>query len=355
MAKTKKNPSARKKLLSAIAMLTVSAVTLSTATYAWFTMNKDVEVRGMQLKTKVSGNLLISETNASDDLYGQSLVQGRYGLLEPVSTTTALDDAFWYTVDAKADGSKLHTPSGTEYLFKNYTETGSGTSAALDATQSKKTKYDTEFNSTYNISPSGSDFGTAYGYMDYVFYLKATGDGTDTTIVMDKCQLSYNGHAIAEPAYGSGSGTVGVDLDRAWRVAVFATETERATQSAVPVADGNLKGNILALSDAAYHDSGKAVTAADGGLTAVTFNTGKVVIGTAANTETKYYKVTVRIWLEGQDTTCTSQTYAALTDAWKLDLSFKLDSSDTDAVNSISTGEASTKENDVPDATNTTY
>jgi len=344
----KKKSSPAKKLIPAAGSLLVSAVMLATSTYAWFTMNKNVEVRGMQLKTKVSGNLLISETNATDDMYGQSLVQGRYGLLEPVSTTTALDGSFWYTVDAKADGSKLHTPSGT-YLFKNYTEDGSGTSAALDATQSHKTKYDTVFNNTYNISPSGSDFGTAYGYMDYVFYLKATGDGTDDTIIMDKCQLSYDGSDV------NTSGTVGKNVDKAWRIAVFATETARADQSAVPVATGNMKGNILALNGAAYHDTGKAVTAADGGLTDVTFNTGKVIIGEVSNTNTAYYKVTVRIWLEGQDTTCTSETYAALTKEWNLDLHFKLASDGTDAVNAISTGDKSTAVNDVPDATNNTY
>ena len=40
----KKNTSAKKKLIPAVAMLTTSAVILSTATYAWFTMSREVEV-----------------------------------------------------------------------------------------------------------------------------------------------------------------------------------------------------------------------------------------------------------------------------------------------------------------------
>lgn len=36
----KKNTSAKKKLIPAVAMLTTSAVMLSTATYAWFTLSK---------------------------------------------------------------------------------------------------------------------------------------------------------------------------------------------------------------------------------------------------------------------------------------------------------------------------
>ena len=51
-AKTNENKnkhSARKKLIPAVAMLTTSAIMLSTATYAWFTMNKEVEVTGINL------------------------------------------------------------------------------------------------------------------------------------------------------------------------------------------------------------------------------------------------------------------------------------------------------------------
>lgn len=43
----KKNTSAKKKLIPAVAMLTTSAVMLSTATYAWFTLNREVEVKGL--------------------------------------------------------------------------------------------------------------------------------------------------------------------------------------------------------------------------------------------------------------------------------------------------------------------
>ena len=63
MTNTNRKHSAKKKLISAIAMLTVSAVTLSTATYAWFTMNKEVQVNGLAMRTKTSSNLLISSNN----------------------------------------------------------------------------------------------------------------------------------------------------------------------------------------------------------------------------------------------------------------------------------------------------
>ena len=39
---------------------------------------------------------------------------------------------------------------------------------------------------------------------------------------------------------------------------------------------------------------------------------------------TKYYKVVVRLWIEGEDTTCTSETFANLTDTWALALQLDL-------------------------------
>lgn len=56
----KKNTSAKKKLIPAVAMLTTSAVMLSTATYAWFTLNREVEVKGLQMSATASNSLEIS-------------------------------------------------------------------------------------------------------------------------------------------------------------------------------------------------------------------------------------------------------------------------------------------------------
>lgn len=59
MKKTTKKNSTTRKLLPAFAMLAVSAVTLSTSTYAWFSMNKTVNVTGMQLTAKSNSKYLI--------------------------------------------------------------------------------------------------------------------------------------------------------------------------------------------------------------------------------------------------------------------------------------------------------
>ena len=54
------NRSARKKLIPAIAMLTVSAMTLASSTYAWFTMSREVEVKNIQMTATVPEDIQIS-------------------------------------------------------------------------------------------------------------------------------------------------------------------------------------------------------------------------------------------------------------------------------------------------------
>ncbi len=53
-----------KKLIPALAMLLVSAVLMSTASYAWFSMNSTVTATGMEVKAATSKNLLISKDNS---------------------------------------------------------------------------------------------------------------------------------------------------------------------------------------------------------------------------------------------------------------------------------------------------
>ena len=305
-------------------------------------MNREVKVTGMEVKTKVGANLLICSTNVEKDYKPDMLKQTRQALLEPVSTINGTDGSFYYTVDAAADGKKVHGTEGTDAAFKfeGYSETKSYANA-----DAAKTKYDDKFNSIYTIlssgaTPSGTGYGDgapAYGYVDYTFYMKATGETDNQTINMTTCNLVYD---FSSPSSGSilGSGT-GTTGDQAWRVAVFAEELDATTEAGKGLQAGvvpssvaaNQKG-LLKLATAGYFTNGKAVkeasnSTADAWLGAVVDNaaTNGVIIGTLANAgDTKYFKVTVRLWLEGEDTTCTSETYAKLTDAYSLDLEFKL-------------------------------
>lgn len=50
-----------RKLVPAFAMLMVAAIMMSTASFAWFTMNDEVTATGMQIQAKASGSLIISK------------------------------------------------------------------------------------------------------------------------------------------------------------------------------------------------------------------------------------------------------------------------------------------------------
>jgi hypothetical protein len=331
MKKTNNN-SPMKRIAASATMLAVSAAMLGTSTYAWFTMNKTVTVNGMEVRTKVGANLLVCDTNVESD-YTTSLSQSRAALLEPVSTIDG--KTFVYTVNANARGQALASPTWATY--------NEGTTLAN--TVAGKAGYDSAFNGVYGNGTSftadtvtlddnratGSKDGAAYGYVDYTIYLKATNDGTDRYINMTKCNLLKDNAAIDN----SGK-TAGVDANRAWRVAVFATPTTAGTTSATP--ETGTATSILTLANATNFNTNESTsklqarTVSTGetltySLADITYNTAVNIadVGATAGT-TGYYKVVVRLWLEGEDDTCNSATYAALNKEYTLDLEFQLQS-----------------------------
>jgi hypothetical protein len=321
----KENYKSNKKLFSAFAMFLLSGAMLGTATYAWFTMNREVTVTGMELKTKVGSNLLVCDTNVEAD-YSDDLVQSRKALLEPVSTINANDEKFYYTVNAAADGHWLRA-TGSMLGYTESSSTTNSTSTALG-----KAGYDSTFNGTYGIStPAATDFGTAYGYVDYVFYLKATSDANNSAINLTECNLICDNQQI-----GTG--------DNAWRVAIFAKEisekgdgttNQDLTSTSANASTSNLVSILDIDTKSLNWTADNAVTDTTGTLGAVASAGSNVTFGSVNAGDTKYYKVVARVWLEGEDKSCNSQTYAALRDKiWELGLQFELGQGT--AVNTIS-------------------
>ena len=293
-----------KKLLSAVGMLTVSATMLVTSTFAWFTMNKRAKVENLSLKATVSSNLLISPDNSSDATYDKELKKNISALLAPSSTVNGVD--YFYTLDAAADGHKAKGPDD-EYPFLRYTETQ--TLDILD-TYAEKDKYDPVFNLNYNISTANpqeaSEYKTAYGYVDYVMYLKATSTEENQKIVMNKCNLLYKGDVLE---------------DKAWRAAVFVQETSAKTQ---PTSLGTLV-SIIAPTGAKNHNVGLAADTISSIGTIQKESEEVVIDNTITSGNSKYYKVVVRVWMEGEDTTCTTEIYGNKTDKYTLDLEYIID------------------------------
>ena len=77
------------KLAGASAMLLLSASMLGTSTYAWFTMNKEVSVTGMEVKAHAEEGLLINEVKAANsDTWDDAATAGSNTIaLRPASTS----------------------------------------------------------------------------------------------------------------------------------------------------------------------------------------------------------------------------------------------------------------------------
>ena len=56
-----------RRLIPAFAMLLVAATMLSTASFAWFTMNEKVTASGMQIQAKSTGSLVIGTAPLTSD------------------------------------------------------------------------------------------------------------------------------------------------------------------------------------------------------------------------------------------------------------------------------------------------
>ena len=298
-------------VVPALAVLLLSTAASVSGTVAWFSMNTSVTVTGMSVTTKVSSNLQIAQTNLEAN-YTDSITQARSGILEPASSVTGADGSFYFTTAAKGNGD-----AKTD-AYNLYNENAS---PAIANTYAGKTTYDAAFNTAYgfgNPSVRTTDEGAdniCYGYIDYSFYLKGTSSEAGQKIVMTKCNMLYNNQPIS--------------TSYAWRVGVFVTTAGVDTEvldSAVATS-----GNQKTILDFGENKSGNQTAniavsgpAATGAVTNPNANAVLAQVGDAEHPiVTQRYKVIVRLWLEGEDKSCTNDTYASLTESWKLDLEFK--------------------------------
>ncbi len=331
-------------IIPALAVLLLSTAASVSGTVAWFSMNNQVTVTGMTVQTKVSSNLLIAAVNREEN-YSDSIEQARGGILEPASTVDG--QAFFYTTNAKGDGdaktdnytryseaavSNADNPATPE-VENNYSNAlgaidGEGAANASDATKTGKSNYDINFDKAYGFvgydatANSGKGNGdVCFAYMDYSFYIKATSASDDQVLYMSKCNLTYSN------AEGTAYNAV-QENDYAWRVALLsktaaintdADDTELSVKSILGLANSK---NQNQKADASVAPQAVASTSTLGAVS----NPGAAA---QARTDldkgqTYYTKIIVRLWLEGEDLTCTSTTYANLTKNWKLTLEFKL-------------------------------
>ena len=280
-----------KKLIPALALLLVSAVMLATSSFAWFSMNTSVTVTGMSVTAKVNDNLQIAPTTTAatakeDDSafkYGYVMTHTT-ALLEPVSSINGVNFFYTSTKNVSADG-----------------DAASDTYVAYDPdTPAAMTAFNTNYGST-----------GAVGYVDYAVQLKAdNSSNSPKDVVLSDINLTYAGTAAAQSAF---------------RVAVFVWDMGATGATAASAPTQSKLVSLLKMDGSAYYTDGKAVTSTSalGDIDGAADDA--ATIGEVAANSTKYFKVVVRLWLEGEDESCTNATFASLTQTWDFDLTFKFD------------------------------
>lgn len=243
---------AQRKLIPAVAMLLVALVVMSTASYAWFTMSRNVQVNGLDLTAVAPTNLLISTDGVN---FGSSadLVNYEGGKLYPASSL---------------DGEKFFAPQNIGST--GVADENSGFEEVTTAVGNSKSGY----------------------YADYTLYFKTNGD-QNVPVTFDKNVFpKFSGEDASS------------NLLKAIRVAVVSAKVGsddiaineskyiyRAESDAYPA---SLTGPVVKTGAA---DDYKGV--AD----AYTYSEDEAIFTVEAG---KTVTVVIRVWLEGQSENCTS-------------------------------------------------
>ena len=358
--------------------VTVTGMTVTTKVSSNLQIaDKNIEARyGDALEQARTGILEPASTVDGAAFYYTTSASGD-GVAKPNASNT-----FKTYSEANISGDNPAT-TATENDFSNLlgATDGQGAANASDKTKTGKTNYDPVFNAAYGFSQynaaanDGKGNGlVCFAYIDYSFYLKGTYASENHLIDLTKCELAYkNGN---NDEYGA------ITTAWAWRVGMFVEKADAGEEladadvavsgnlvtildfqdksknqneiEAVQLAAGdtipastlyakpNLTGDVLAAGTATAQQAGTYYKAKAGetGPKAVNgnANTSYAPVGgennAKANAEavvdddpdaatTQRYKVVVRLWLEGEDVSCTSTTFADLTRDWKLDLEFR--------------------------------
>lgn len=313
----KKNTSAKKKLIPAVAMLTTSAVMLSTATYAWFTMSREVEVTGIKLTATTPQTIEISlgqapegtvtiadkteakaPTNEDEDTKlwsnkaATSSVYATFGKLIPASSTDGTN--LYYTTKAKENGKSVDI-SGENAFTQATPNNNAGWTFQSGGASSE----------TENTLTADTD-GEGY-YLDIPVWFRTTNIanvnlGLDVTVTDpnkdgDNAGNLYKATRVAILDSSKNSAGEGIFLG---------AETEVSSYyqgKAVVAEDGtgidNYYGDIKVAKEASANKAGQVTNSDQASTVAVVTGVGNGKTG--YSTPVQYY---IRVWLEGEDKEC---------------------------------------------------
>ena len=271
MKNNKKKSSTMKKLLPAFAMLTVSAVSLSSATFAWFSMNTQVTATGMNVKAKAEGGIVIS--NESKSQWNASATATHSSSVELIPTSSKNMSDWYHAKSDDANSAKANQPAGDYTNITSATSVSEGVGVWTKGT-----------NDTSNV------------YLLNSFFIKSSAEA------MPGSTLYVNDVTVS----GSGSSDV---LDKSLRVAIKYGDSVLIY---APLASADVSYTVAALSDG-------AVTAKKSGTKNQTLNTNVTIPAYTNNTpiEAKVY-----VYFEGEDENCKSANLTANLDTLQVTVQF---------------------------------
>lgn len=268
----------KRQLLAAIAMVLVAALALGSSTYAWFANNDMVTADGLKATAQSGASALLIANNESG----------------------ITDKSFKTSVQLETAAKKL-APVSTIDGQNFYWTDGDNVNGIGDAIADEYTLYNDDTMSTF---PSG-----AVPYIEYDLLLKAT-LSEEKPINLTALTLNYD------------NGTTEKDEENAFRVAFFVSEKNDSVESAKK-AETTLKSIMNSQNTTTNFTEGKAVSATNALDTVQVPGVAAQVTNKVTAGEDCYYRVIVRLWIEGEDITCTNTVFNPLTGTWACGLQFE--------------------------------
>ncbi len=335
-----------KKLIPAAGMLMLSAAMLGTSTFAWFTMNKEVSVTGMEVKAHAEEGLLINEVAAYNDGNWDDQATGNTTpttvVMRPAST---LNLATWWHANSKLsyDEAGIENLSGTVDIDDSgnkYTNITVGETGVLDAEVVSAAQATGGEKAETHVIYKDASFGdtTTSGtmqdgegfYVKYTYYLKSSGDA-DLSVSNLQVQVKATKNTTGTNASGSSD-----DLDPCLRVGVTMNTTADGNTSAgykifSPIPGTGASGTAGATNTSysvTTNEAGSStdtvtpvVASATGTFTEYTqLNTSNIII---PNVNSDGIPVYVYVWFEGEDTHCMSDNLTSALAAYDIDINFQ--------------------------------
>ncbi|MDD6203653.1 MAG: hypothetical protein PUC05_01455 [Firmicutes bacterium] len=259
---------ATRKLIPALAMLLVAAVVMSSASYAWFTMSRQVTAQGMNVTVTAPNNLLIMATGTSDAFAEISTINGQNIILMPASSNTGKKNDIYVV----KDGQPLNATNGSLFMTDP-----NGKQTLLEEAK-------------LAVGAASSADAKAGGYYDFKYTIKTEGNSAVNVVVSQITVTKKNndpqGKLSVKPV----------------RIAVMSVSGEDESMVKVYKPD----------STAVNHDN-KVVDSISVGVPTLVADTGIYTAVATKNNDANYVAqlsaggtqdIIIRVWYEGQDTDC---------------------------------------------------